>query len=159
MESLILAGLAGEYGPLAPLTITLPGGASVDVDGVAPDHSVFVEAFAHQGRMKGSQPKKVAQDALMLITIRRRRPRRAGVLAFADHEATRAVLGEGWLAEALRTWAVEVRVASRRWRRLSTGGRWGSRRTTRSGVDPARPSRSVRSGPTRSARPAARTLS
>ena len=27
---------------------------------------------AHQGRMKGSQPKKVAQDALKLITIRRR---------------------------------------------------------------------------------------
>ncbi len=110
VESLILAGLAPEYGPLAPMTLRLPGGARVDVDGVAPDRSVFVEAFAHQGRMKGSQPKKVAQDALKLITIRREQPEARVVLAFADEVAARSVLGKGWLAEALQTWAVEVRV-------------------------------------------------
>lgn len=103
MESLILAGLGPEYGPLGPMTLTLPGGARVDVDGVAPDHSVFVEAFAHQGRMKDSQPKKVAQDALKLITIRRDYPDARVVLAFADELASRSVLGKGWLAEALHT--------------------------------------------------------
>jgi len=109
-ESLILAGLAPEYGPLQPATLVLPGGARVDVDGVAPDASVFVEAFAHQGRMKGSQPKKVAQDALKLITLRRTYPAARVVLAFADELAARSVLGKGWLAEALQTWDVEVRV-------------------------------------------------
>jgi hypothetical protein len=95
VESLILAGLGPEYGPLAPLTLALPGGARVDVDGVTPDHSVFVEAFAHQGRMKGSQPKKVAQDALKLITIRRQFPDARVVLAFADELASRSVLEKG----------------------------------------------------------------
>lgn len=109
-ESLILGGLAPEYGPLHPANLVLPGGARVDVDGVAPDVSVFVEAFAHQGRMKGSQPKKVAQDALKLITLRRTYPAARVVLAFADELAARSVLGKGWLAEALQTWGVEVRV-------------------------------------------------
>jgi hypothetical protein len=110
-EALILAGLMDEFGVLRPATLKLPGGARVDVDGVAEDESVFVEAFAHQGRMKGSQPKKVAQDALKLITLRRARPQARLVLAFADEVATASVLGgKGWLAEALRTWEVDVRV-------------------------------------------------
>ena len=74
------------------------------------DHSVFVEAFAHQGRMKGSQPKTEAQDALELITIRRCSDARLA-LVFADELASRSVLGRGWLAVALRTWEVEVRVS------------------------------------------------
>lgn len=53
---------------LAPRSLRLDGGARVDVDGVAPDESVFVEIFAHQGRLKGAQFHKVARDALKLIT-------------------------------------------------------------------------------------------
>lgn len=110
-EALIQAGLADEYGPLQPAKLKLPGGARVHVDGVAPDLSVFVEAFAHQGRMKGSQPKKVAQDALKLITLRLAYPKARVVLAFADEVAAASVIdGKGWLAEALQTWNVDVRV-------------------------------------------------
>lgn len=53
---------------LTPRSLRLGGGARVDVDGVAPDESVFVEIFAHQGRLKGAQFHKVARDALKLIT-------------------------------------------------------------------------------------------
>jgi hypothetical protein len=61
--------------------------------------------------MKGSQPKKVAQDALKLITLRRSHEGSRLVLAFADEAAARSVLGgKGWLAEALATWEIEVRV-------------------------------------------------
>ena len=60
--------------------------------------------------MKGSQPKKVAQDALKLIPLRRTYPGARVVLAFGDELAARSVLGKGWLAEALQTWDVEVRV-------------------------------------------------
>jgi hypothetical protein len=104
----MLAALAERYGSLAPASLTLARGARVDVDGVAPDRSVFVEAFAHQGRMRGSQPKKVAQDALKLITLRREHPGARLVLAFADPLAAASVTGKGWLAEALVTWEIEV---------------------------------------------------
>lgn len=104
----MLAALAERYGPLEPKSLTLAGGARVDVDGVAPNETVFVEAFAHQGRMRGSQPKKVAQDALKLITLRREHPGARLVLAFADSLAAASVTGKGWLAEALASWKIEI---------------------------------------------------
>ena len=62
--------------------------------------------------MKGSQPRKVAQDALKLITLRRAHPNARLVLEFGDEAAARSVLGRGWLAEAIRTWDVEVLVVN-----------------------------------------------
>ena len=112
-EAQILAGLVSKCGPLAPKVVTLPAGGQVKVDGVAADESVFVEVFAHQGPMKGGQPKKVAADALKLITLRNARPGAKLVLAFADaRAATNVISGSGWLAEALRTWDVAVEVIS-----------------------------------------------
>lgn len=108
-EALVLAELAKTYGALAPMKLSLEGGATVHVDGATADQSVIVEVFAHQGRMRGSQPKKVAQDALKLITLGRTRQPATLVLAFADEAAARSVLGgKGWLAEALATWGVIV---------------------------------------------------
>jgi hypothetical protein len=108
-EAVILAGVAANVGKeLVPRSLALPDGARVDVDGVASDESVLVEVFAHQGRMKGSQPKKVAQDALKLITLARSRPDARLILAFGDSDAASCVQGRSWLAEALRTWGLEV---------------------------------------------------
>jgi hypothetical protein len=109
-EPLILAGLAKELGvELVPRSLLLDGGARVDIDGVADDESVFVEIFAHQGPLKGGQFHKVARDALKLITVARSRPAARLFIAFADTEAAAGVSGRSWLAEALRTWDVEVR--------------------------------------------------
>jgi hypothetical protein len=50
----ILKGISGLLGkPLGKRHFDLPGGTWVEVDGVAADLSVFAEAFAHQGAMKG----------------------------------------------------------------------------------------------------------
>lgn len=66
-EPLILAGVAEVLGTLlAPRRLHLPGGTSVDVDGVGEDPLVLVEVYAHQGALRGSQPKKLATDALKL---------------------------------------------------------------------------------------------
>lgn len=94
----------------APATLKLAGGARVDVDGVADDRSVFVEVFAHQGRLRGGQFHKVARDALKLITLRREHPGARLIVAFGDETAAACVTGRSWLAEALRTWGVEVLV-------------------------------------------------
>ena len=110
-EPLILAGLASELGvALAPRSLTLEGGARVDVDGVAEDGSIFVEIFAHQGRLKGGQIHKVARDALKLVTLARNRGNPRLIIAFGDQAAADRVTGKSWLAEALRTWDIEVRI-------------------------------------------------
>jgi hypothetical protein len=88
--------------------LRLDGGSRVDVDGVSEDESVLVEIFAHQGRHRGGQYGKVARDALKLITLARTRPGSTLVLAFADEDAARCVTGKSWLAEALKTWGIEV---------------------------------------------------
>lgn len=95
---------------LAPRTIKLPGGAPVQVDAAAADGSVLAEIFARQGTLKGGQQKKVAIDTLKLITIRREYPGTRLVLAFADEAASAYATGSGWLAQALRTWEVEVAI-------------------------------------------------
>jgi hypothetical protein len=110
VEAVILNGLTEELGVVAPRSLVLPNGARVDVDGVSDDESVLVEVFAHQGVLRGGQYHKVARDALKLITLARTRPAARLVLAFGDEVAARCVMGKSWLAEALRTWGVEVRV-------------------------------------------------
>lgn len=90
--------------------MTFDTGAAVQVDGVADDESVLVEIFAHQGKLKGGQQRKVALDALKLITLGRSRPGTQLILAFADDEAAAYARGNGWLAQALSTWNVTVLV-------------------------------------------------
>ncbi len=108
-EPVILAGVAARFNvELTPATLSLADGARVDVDGAAPDRSVLVEVFAHQGRLRGGQFHKVARDALKLITVARQHPNARLVIAFGDDEAATCVTGRSWLAEALRTWGIDV---------------------------------------------------
>jgi len=102
--------------PLAARTIKLAAGAPVEVDAASPDGSVLAEIFARQGELKGGQQKKVAIDTLKLITVRREHPDTRLVIAFADEEASRYATGGGWIAQALRSWNVDVE-------RLSTSRR------------------------------------
>lgn len=108
-EPLMIAAVAEAIGiPLSKRIVPMPDGARTEVDGVSADGRVLVEAFAHQGKMIGSQPKKVAEDALKLITLAKDRPNTRLIVAFADEQAAKSFLGKSWKAEALRTWGVEV---------------------------------------------------
>jgi len=87
-EGVIRKLLAMRLGvSLEPMVIALGAGAPVHVDAVSPDGLVLAEIFARQGELKGGQQKKVAIDALKLITVRRERPGAQLVIAFADQEA------------------------------------------------------------------------
>jgi hypothetical protein len=122
-EPLIRKGVSRKLAvELKPRSLQLDGDVHVDVDGVAPDESVLVEIFAHQGRLRGAQSHKVARDALKLITLARSRSGCRLVLAFGDAEAAACVTGKSWLAEALRTWKIDVFVVP-----LSDGVRAGLR--------------------------------
>ena len=95
---------------LFPGTLSFATGATVRVNGATNDESVIVEIVARQGKLKGSQQRKVALDAFKLITLGRSRPGARLMLVFADEDAAAYARGKGWLAEALKTWDVEVLV-------------------------------------------------
>lgn len=108
-ERVILQTLSERLGRrLAPRVMALPGGARVQVDGAAEDDSILVEVFARQGALKGGQQKKVAQDALKLVTLGRTYPDARLVLAFADYDAAAYATAGTWVAEALTAWGIEV---------------------------------------------------
>jgi hypothetical protein len=110
-EHVVRRQLAARLGvDLAPTTIRLKAGAPVEVDAGSPDGLVLAEIFARQGELKGGQQKKVAIDTLKLITIREERPGARLIVAFADQAAAAYATGGGWVAQALRTWSVEVEI-------------------------------------------------
>jgi hypothetical protein len=80
----------------------------VEVDARCEDPPVFVEAYARQGRLKGAQLKKVAQDVLKLALLRRNSAHREAraVIVFASAEAERSITG--WLRQAAATFDVEL---------------------------------------------------
>jgi hypothetical protein len=109
-EIQILDGIGSQLEQtLVKRRVGLPGGRWVEVDGVAADLSVFAEAFARQGPMKGGQKRKVALDVLKLITLQRLHPGSQLVLAFCDEAAMNSLTG--WLDEAIDTWNVDRMVA------------------------------------------------
>jgi hypothetical protein len=110
-EATILTALSRAIGIPFTQGVTLPiGGAHVRPDGVAADESVFVEVFAHLGKLKGGQRHKVSTDALKLLAIRETRPNARLILAFADDAAAASV--SGWRAQALKANGIEIHIVS-----------------------------------------------
>jgi hypothetical protein len=99
--------------PRRSLGVTLSQGAEIPLgdsqvfpDGVAADNSIFVEVFAHIGKLRGGQKHKVSTDALKLLAIREAHPDARMVLAFADEETAASV--SGWKAETLMANGIEI---------------------------------------------------
>jgi hypothetical protein len=77
-------------------------------DGKAPDDSMFVEVFAHIGRLKSGQLHKISTDTLKLVALRERYPDARLILAFVDQAACDSVVG--WRAAILRRYDIEKTV-------------------------------------------------
>lgn len=106
-ESLILVLLGGSLGVSLEQGHEISiGAATARPDGVSADESVFVEVFAHLGKLKGGQRHKVSTDALKLLAIRAAHPEARLILAFADEVAASSV--SGWRAETLKNNAIEI---------------------------------------------------
>lgn len=109
VEALILAAVSAKLGvDLQPRRLHFPSGAYCDVDGVSTDENVLVEAFARQTKLKGGQRGKIARDALKLLTLREHKPGARLIVALADPAVVKSLTATSWLAEALRTFNVEV---------------------------------------------------
>jgi hypothetical protein len=93
-----------------PCWIRLTTGAYVEVDAATADEKVVAEAYARQGRLKGAQPKKIAQDILKLALLKREagREETQTIIALASVEALDSI--SGWLRDAAHAFEVELRV-------------------------------------------------
>ncbi len=112
-EANIIAALAESQGLVLvpnPGRITLAGDVWVAVDARSPDNSVFVEAYARQGSLKGAQLKKIGQDILKLALLKRETTFADSrvIIAFASPEACDSV--RGWLRRAAQAFDVELLV-------------------------------------------------
>ena len=93
-----------------PGRIMLDGGVHIEVDAATEDQTVVVEAYARQGRLKGAQPKKVAQDILKLALLKREpgREHTEAIIAFASNEARDSI--SGWLNQAAKRFDIQLEV-------------------------------------------------
>lgn len=109
-EVVIVAALSAKLNvPLQKTSIPTGNGGRVELDGATEDLSVLVEAYAHQGRLRGGQPKKLATDALKLTWIGRQVGAKRLILAVADEQVeTYLRRPKAWLTQALVDLDVEV---------------------------------------------------
>lgn len=109
-EIAIIAALSAQLGePLAKTSVATGNGGRVEIDGSTTDLSVLAEAYAHQGALRGGQPKKLATDALKLTWIGRQVGAKRLILAVADGEVESYLRRpRAWLTQALIDLGVEV---------------------------------------------------
>jgi len=111
----IIAALGADLGVAfsrRPRRIQLSTGANVEVDAATEDEKIVVEAYARQGKLKGAQPKKIAQDILKLALLKKERDREETrtIIAFASTAARDSIAG--WLREAAYAFGVELMTVS-----------------------------------------------
>lgn len=110
-EAKIIAEVAASRGISLiskPGKITLTGGVHIEVDAATADGTVVVEAYARQGKLKGAQPKKIAQDILKLALLKREpaREHTEAIVAFASQQAYDSI--SGWLRRAADAFDVQL---------------------------------------------------
>ena len=114
-EAFILAGLAADLGvALVPRSFAPSEGVRVEIDGVAEDPPILVEAWAHQGPPKSAQKAKVVTDALKLLWVDRALfgGKARKILALADPAAAGHFRGRSWMAAAFHDLGIEIVVVS-----------------------------------------------
>lgn len=140
-EPLMIAAVGMTIGVTLSKKRLALGEVFCEVDGVSEDEGVLVEAFAHQGAMKGGRLKKVSEDSLKLITLARTRPGARLIVAFADERPPRASWAGAGKPKRSGCWA--SRSSSSSWRLAHATGSAPRRssstadRTTSSPAPPA----------------------
>lgn len=114
IESVVLATLNQQLGlNLAPRRLSLSETTIVQLDGLDEENQAACEIYSRLGRLKGSQPDKVASDLLKLNLVEEALGGRwRKILCFASEEAARVVQGKSWLAAAAACFRVEVRLVT-----------------------------------------------
>lgn len=90
--------------------IALPSGGAVQLDGYDVENKVVCEIYARIGKLKGSQPDKLASDFMkMLLVEKELECEFRKIFCFASEEARGYLDGNTWLGLAARQFDIEVR--------------------------------------------------
>ena len=114
IEAEVLAALNEKLNlELVPKQLFLAERTSVQLDGLDEKNQAVCEVYARIGRLKGSQPDKVASDLLKLCLFEHLRGGAwRKILCFACPEAAKIVLGKSWLSAAAEHFGIEVHVVT-----------------------------------------------
>lgn len=89
--------------------LKLRSGNSVQLDGYDQDKRVVCEIYARIGKLKGSQPDKIASDFLkMLLVDKELNVQHRKIFCFASQEASLYLSGKAWLGLAARQFEIET---------------------------------------------------
>jgi hypothetical protein len=96
---------------LLPQKKEIGNGISVKFDGLDQENQTLCEIYARIGKLKGSQPDKVAGDILKMILAEKTLGGHwRKLICFADEGAAQSLKGRSWLAEVVRRFEIEVKV-------------------------------------------------
>jgi hypothetical protein len=91
--------------------LQLSDGISVQLDGFDEEKDAVCEIYAHIGKLKGSQPDKVASDFLKMLLVEKYRERKMRkYFCFVSEEAASKVKGNSWLASVAKNFGIEIKV-------------------------------------------------
>jgi len=111
-EAFILESLSTELGiELTQGKLLLPSGSSVQIDGINKQEIVLCEIYARIGKLKGSQPDKVASDFIKMLLVEKSLGGNwKKHFCFASDEAASILNGKSWLANAAVEFGINVHV-------------------------------------------------
>ena len=108
-ESAMLHKLESDLGLSFESDCEIPIAAGVKPDAVDYNNRVLVEVYAHIGKLKGAQLHKVKGDILKLILIEKKLGGKwRKIICFANDEASSYLKNNSWVAEAARSFEIEV---------------------------------------------------
>ena len=94
---------------LRPAKLKLDENTEVWVDGYDERHCIICEIYAHIGKLKGSQPDKIASDFLKMILVQKcKKISLKKIFCFASEEAAKKVTGKSWLALVAKEFDIDI---------------------------------------------------
>lgn len=113
-EGFILEELSSTIGvELKPGKLYLSSNTTVQIDGINEKKKVICEIYSRIGKLKGSQPDKVASDFLKMLLIEKSL---GGDwkkhFCFASDEAASLLKGKSWLASSAKQFGINFHVYS-----------------------------------------------
>ncbi|MDX1796606.1 MAG: hypothetical protein R3219_07755 [Hydrogenovibrio sp.] len=110
-ESFILKQLNLDEGyNLIPSKVSLPCGSLVQIDGYDQEKKVLCEVYARIGKLKGSQPDKLASDFLKMLFIEKEIGElHTKIFCFVSDDAKAYLTGKSWLGAAAKKFGITIK--------------------------------------------------